>query len=117
MKILYFWQSILRKFLEFHVFVMEYNGNEVVSVSHYLVHFLVGCRSLISWGCWGGEVRDRREERRNDVAEGKREELMKVEKKEMEESHVAEKETGFGKAFAIVPDRRVCVCTVVMGCQ
>lgn len=39
------------------------------------------------------------------------------EEEEEEESRVAEKETGFRRAFAIVPDHRACVCTVVMGCQ
>lgn len=54
---------------------------------------------------------ERERERRRIVkgqAEGEEEE---------EESRVAEKETGFRRAFAIVPDHRACVCTVVMGCQ
>ena len=37
--------------------------------------------------------------------------------REDEGSRIVEKETGFRRAFTIVPDHRACVCTVVMGCQ
>lgn len=60
----------------------------------------------------GGRERERNSGRRR-IVKGPAER----EEEEEEESRVAEKETGFRRAFAIVPDHRACVCTVVMGCQ
>lgn len=60
------------------------------------------------------ELIDREREREKEkIVKGRAE----GEEEEKKESHVAEKETGFRRAFAIVRDHRACVCTVVMGCQ
>lgn len=115
--------KITQKFLKLYTFVIERNGDEVASVSHSSLgnrdpRYLENERQSEKWT---ERMRERRKEReRENERKTERRRIVKGQaegEEEEEESRVAEKETGFRRAFAIVPDHRACVCTVVMGCQ